>query len=108
MQLAMLFELREGATGFAYQIPHHGRIKEYRFALMGEEEIELTSGAYRTLKVGRTNDDKDRSWVWSAPELDYFPVRFLKKKASGLKLRLELRKLDFAPFVKTNTLEGAP
>jgi hypothetical protein len=75
---------------------------------MGEEKIELTSGVYRTLKVGRTNDDKDQSWVWSAPELDYFPVRFLKKKSSGLKLRLELRKLDFAPFVDTKTLEVAP
>ena len=41
------------------------------------------SNIYRTLKVGRTNDDKDQSWVWSAPELDYFPVRFLKKKKSA-------------------------
>ncbi|MGW8310816.1 MAG: DUF3108 domain-containing protein [Thiogranum sp.] len=108
MQLAMLFDLRDGATSFQYSVPRQGRIKDYRFALMGEEEIELTSGVYRTLKVGRTNDDKDQSWVWSAPELDYFPVRFLKKKSSGLKLRLELRKLDFAPFVETKTLEVAP
>jgi hypothetical protein len=108
MQLAMLFELRGGATHFDYLVPRQGRIKDYRFALLGEDEIELTSGVYRTLKVGRTNDDKDQSWVWSAPELDYFPVRFLKKKKSGIKIELVLRKLDFAPFGKATSLEVAP
>lgn len=108
MQLAILFELRDGATRFDYQVPRQGRIKDYRFALLGEDEIELTSGVYRTLKVGRTNDDKDQSWVWSAPELDYFPVRFLKKKKSGIKIELVLRKLDFAPFGEVESLEVAP
>jgi len=108
MQLAMLFGLRDGATQFNYQVPRGGRIKHYQFALLGEDQIELTSGVYRTLKVGRTNDDKDQSWVWSAPELDYFPVRFLKKKKSGIKIELVLRKLDFAPFGKATSLEVAP
>ena len=108
MQLAMLFDLRDGATRFDYQIPRQGRLKDYRFALLGEEDIDLTPGMYHTLKVGRTNDDKDESWVWSAPELDYFPVRFLKKKQSGIKIELELRKLDFAPFGDSTSLEVAP
>jgi hypothetical protein len=108
MQLAMLFDLRDGATRFDYQIPRQGRLKDYRFALLGEEDIDLTPGMYHTLKVGRTNDDKDESWVWSAPELDYFPVRFLKKKQSGIKIELELRKLDFSPFGDSTSLEVAP
>ncbi len=108
MQLAMLFELREGKTEFNYQIPRQGRIKSYSFALLGEDEIELTSGVYKTLKVGRTNDDRDQSWVWSAPELDYFPIRFLKKKQSGIKIELILRKLDFAPFGDGTSLEVEP
>jgi hypothetical protein len=108
MQLAILFDLRDGAKKFDYRIPREGRLKEYRFALVGEDQIELTSGAYRTLKVARTNDDNDKNLVWSAPELDYFPVRFLKHKKSGLKITLSLRKLDFAPFGESNTLEVAP
>jgi Protein of unknown function (DUF3108) len=108
MQLAMLFDLRGGATRFDYQIPRQGRLKEYRFALMDEEDIDLAPGAYQTLKVGRTNDDKDQSWVWSAPELDYFPVQFMKKKKSGIKIELKLRKLDFAPFGDATSLEVAP
>ncbi|VAW78494.1 hypothetical protein MNBD_GAMMA13-1596 [hydrothermal vent metagenome] len=108
MQLAMLFDLRDGQTKFAYQVPRQGHIKTYRFILLGEEEIELTSGAYKTLKVGRTDDNRDHSWVWSAPELDYFPVRFLKKKRSGLKIELTLRKLDFVPFSENDSLEVEP
>ncbi len=108
MQLAMLFDLRDGARQFDYQVPREGRLKEYRFALQGEDTIELTSGVYRTLKVARTNDDKDRNLVWSAPELDYFPVRFLKDKKNGLKISLLLRKLDFAPFGDSKALEVAP
>jgi len=108
IQLAMLFDLRGGATRFDYQIPRQGRLKDYRFALVGEDDIDLTPGVYHTLKVARTNDDKDQSWVWSAPELDYFPVRFQKKKKGGINMKLELRKLDFAPFGDTTTLEVAP
>jgi hypothetical protein len=95
MQLAMLFDLRKGANVFKYRIPRQGHIKSYDFELVGEESIKLDSGTYRTLKVERTNDDRDRSWVWSAPDLDYFPVRFLKHKKSGIKLELMLKKLEF-------------
>jgi len=97
MQLAMLFDLREGKTELRYQVPRQGRIKIYTFALAGEETLELDSGRYRTLKLVRTNDDRDKSWVWSAPELNYFPVRFLKHKKSGIKIELVLRKLEFLP-----------
>jgi hypothetical protein len=35
-------------------------------------------------------------------------VRFLKAKESGIKIKLELRKLDFAPFGDATSLEVAP
>ena len=96
MQLAMLFDLRNGDTVFKYRIPRQGRIKIYDFELVGEESIKLDSGTYRTLKVKRMNENRDRSWVWSAPDLDYFPVRFIKHKKSGLKIELVLKKLEFS------------
>lgn len=95
MQLAMLFDLRNGDTVFKYRIPRQGRIKIYDFELVGEESIKLDSGTYRTLKVERMNENRDRSWIWSAPDLDYFPVRFVKRKKSGIKLELVLKKLEF-------------
>ena len=97
MQLAMLFELRAGKTTFSYQFPRKGRIKQYDFKLVGEDMTELDMGRYRTLKVTRTDDKKDHSWVWIAPELGYFPVRFVKQKKAGVKIELLLRKLEFLP-----------
>jgi len=107
MQLAMLFDLRDGKTEFSYKTPRQGRIKTYEFSLVGEETLELESGSYRTLKVERTNDSKDKSLVWSAPELNYFPVRFLKHKKSGLKIELVLRKLEFLPGSHSQGIEPA-
>lgn len=104
MQLAMLFELRDGKTTFSYRFPRKGRIKQYDFKLVGEDTTELDMGSYRTLKVARTDDKKDKSWVWIAPQLDYFPVRFVKQKKTGVKIDLRLRKVEFLPG---NTATGS-
>ena len=97
LQLAMLFDLRDGARDFRYPVATRGRIKKYHFALVGEETTELPFGDYRTLKLERRDDPRDQSWVWSAPELEYFPVRFVKHKQSGLKTEILLRRLEFNP-----------
>jgi hypothetical protein len=96
MQLAMLFDLRDGKTTFRYPVATRGRIKEYRFERAGDEITELPFGDYRTVRLERTDEERDRSWVWSAPELEYFPVRFVKHKQSGLKTEILLRRLEFA------------
>jgi hypothetical protein len=108
MQLAVLFDLRKGDTVFKYRIPRQGRIKIYDFELVGEESIKLDSGTYRTLKVERMNENRDRSWVWSAPDLDYFPVRFLKHKKSGIKLELVLKKLEFSAPAQGTGKQSSP
>jgi hypothetical protein len=95
MQLALLFELRDGNTEFQYPVPHEGRIKHYRFKQTGKEKIELPMGEYNTLVVERLDDDRDRARIWSVPELNYFPVRFLEHKKSGVEKELSLRKLQF-------------
>jgi len=97
MQLAMLFELREGKRVFKYPVAVRGRIKRYHFEVLGEDTTQLEFGTYTTIKLERKDDDRDKSWVWSAPELNYFPVRFLKKKKSGLKTDILLHELQFKP-----------
>ena len=95
MQLALLFELRDGGTDFQYPVAHEGRIKQYRFKQIGDEKIELPMGEYNTLVVERLDDDRDNSRIWSVPELNYFPVRFLELKKSGVIKELSLRRLKF-------------
>ena len=95
MQMALLFELRDGSTEFRYPVAHQGRIKQYRFKQTGKERIELPTGEYDTLIVERMDDDRDKTRIWSVPELNYFPVRFLKHKKSGVEIELSLRKVEF-------------
>jgi len=95
MQLALLFELRDGSTEFQYPVAHEGRIKQYRFKQTGKEKIELPMGEYNTLVVERLDDDRDKTRIWSVPELNYFPVRFHEHKKSGTEKELSLRKLEF-------------
>lgn len=95
MQLALLFELRDGSIEFQYPVPHEGRIKHYRFKQTGKEKIELPMGEYNTLVVERLDDDRDRARIWSVPEMNYFPVRFLEQKKSGTAKELSLRKVKF-------------
>ena len=95
MQLALLFELRDGGTEFQYPVAHEGRIKKYRFKQTGKEKIELPMGEHNTLIVERLDDDRDKTLIWIVPELNYFPVRYLKHKKSGVKIELSLRKVEF-------------
>ena len=95
MQLALLIELRDGNTEFQYPVAHQGRIKRYRFKQTGNEKIELPMGEFNTLVVERMDDDRDRTRIWSVPEMNYFPVRFLEQKKSGVVKELTLRKVKF-------------
>lgn len=97
MQMAMLFDLRDGKTDLEYSIAVRGRIKRYQFKVTGRDIIELPFGNYEAIRAERMGDKKDRSLVWGAPELDYFPVRFLKQKKSGIEVEILLQKLNFTP-----------
>lgn len=95
MQMALVLELRDGSTEFRFPVAHQGRIKQYRFKQTGRERIELPMGNYDTLIVERLDDDRDKTRIWSVAELNYFPVRYLKHKQSGIKLELSLRQVKF-------------
>ena len=93
MQIAMLIDLQAGRRHFNYPIADGGRLKHYEFKVVGEEQIELPDGNYNTIKLARLDDDRDQTFIWAAPDLQYIPVRFLKKKKSGLKYEIRLRKI---------------
>lgn len=95
MQLAMTLDLQRGETVFEYPVAIRGRIKRFQFEPVAEEKIKLAMGSFDAVKLQRMDDKKDKSWTWSVPELDYFPVRFLKEKKNGLKVDIVLEKLEF-------------
>lgn len=93
MQIAMLMDLRNGKRHFRYPIADGGRLKHFEFRAVEEEVIELPDGRHNTIKLERLDDDRDKTWIWAAPDLQYLPVRFLKKKKSGLKYEIRLRRI---------------
>lgn len=90
IQIAMLLGLQSGQDHFKYPIADGGRLKHYEFKVVGKETIELTSGKVDTIKLARLDDDRDQTFIWAAPDMQYIPVRFLKIKKSGLKYEIRL------------------
>lgn len=99
VQVAMLIDLRSGQSEFTYPVADGGRLKHYRFAVIGEETVELPDGEYRAIKLQRTDDDRDKTYIWAAPDLNYIPIRFMKVKKSGMKYEMRLR--DFSRNTET-------
>ncbi len=99
VQVAMLLDLRTGQTEFSYPVADGGRLKRYRFAVVGEETLQLPDGKHPAIKLQRTDDDRDKTYIWVAPDLGYIPIRFLKLKRTGIKYEMRLR--DFSRDAET-------
>lgn len=76
VQLALMRDLQEQTQELEYQIADGGKLKTYRFRIVGRERIETPMGAFDTIRVERWKESNERSTVlWCAPELHYLPVR---------------------------------
>ena len=108
MQLAMSLDLIRGETVFEYPVAIRGRIKQFQFQQLAQEPVEFGMGTYDAVKVQRMDDDKDKSWTWCVPELNYFPVRFVKHKGNGLKVEIVLEKLAFKTPSEASSSVSSP
>ena len=76
VQLSMMLDLKAGKRDMKYTFADGGKLKTYRFRIIGEERIETPSGAYDTVKLERVMDnDKRSTMLWCAPKLHFLPVR---------------------------------
>lgn len=76
VQLAVMMDLDSGQKQLTYAIADGGKLKEYRFAVIGEETVRVPAGEFATLKLERLRKDNDRTtYFWCAPSLGYLPVR---------------------------------
>jgi hypothetical protein len=69
--------LKQGKAKLQYVIADGGKEKIYIFETMGEETIETPLGELQTIKlIRRRQDNNDRQSIfWSAPEMNYLPVK---------------------------------
>lgn len=83
VQLSMMLDLKAGKRDMEYTFADGGKLKSYRFRIIGAERIETPSGVYDTVKLERVVDDDKRStMLWCAPKLHYLPVRIDQREKS--------------------------
>ena len=80
-QLGMMFVLGEGKSEVTFNIADGGKLKEYRFKVLGHETLELPAGTFNTVKITKLRKNKKReTYFWCAPELNYLPVRIWQRE----------------------------
>ena len=101
VQLAVMMDLGSGKRRLSYAIADGGKLKEYQFAVVGDEAVQVPAGKFATLKVQRLRKDNDRTThFWCAPALGYLPVRIEQiEHEDGVTFLSEL---------KRTTLSGKP
>ena len=80
-----------GAATGDFAMVDDRRIRHYRFAITGHEEIEVPAGKFETVVVQRIDDPKKTSKFWLAPARDYMPIKVEQIKGGDADLRMVLR-----------------
>lgn len=90
-QLAMMHALASGHEDITFNIADGGKLKEYRFKVIGRETLELPAGTFETVKVTKLRDNKKReTYVWCAPALNYLPVRIWQREKDDSEYQSDL------------------
>ena len=75
-QYALMRDLGSNHAEIAYEITDGGKMKKYHFAKMEEALIQTPLGPFQTVKLQKVGqDDKSKLIFWSAPSLNYLPVK---------------------------------
>lgn len=89
-QWAFIHHLRQGGGDISYRVADGGRLKDYRYKVLGRDTLQTPLGLYETLKVDRYKGPGSADYtLWLAPELDYQPVRILRRH-QGNRYRMDL------------------
>lgn len=81
-----------------YEVADDGRLKEYRFRVLGKEVTTTPAGEFESIKVTRVQEDRHRvTEFWLAPKHDFLLVRFEQEEEDGSGFKLLLTKFAFKP-----------
>ncbi len=71
-QIQLRRDLAAGKQHIEYAVADRSKIREYRFQVLGEEQLETPMGLLRTLKVERISNNKERKTrFWAAIDFGY-------------------------------------
>ncbi|MFE8069464.1 DUF3108 domain-containing protein [Marinobacteraceae bacterium S3BR75-40.1] len=97
-QLQLREDLRAGKKHMVYQIADGGKLKEYEFAVIGEEELDTREhGKVNTIVVEKVREPykKRKTHLWLAPDWNYLLVRMLQIEKDGTRYEIYLDEAKF-------------
>jgi len=81
-QLALMRDLRTGRRPLTYRFIDAGRVKTFRFTIMGGARVQTPIGTFDTVRLERLPLPGERAdYVWAAPRLCYLAVRITYRRA---------------------------
>ena len=99
--LGMMRALASGETDIVFNIADGGKLKEYRFKVVGQETLETPAGTFDTVKVIRLREDNKReTFLWCAPGLHYLPVRIWQRDKDDSEYQSDLE--SFSASLRTS------
>lgn len=103
VQLQLRMDIRAGKQQMSYAIADGGRIKTYRFRVIGEELLDTELGTLETVKVQRYYDDgkamgdkqrQRKTLIWFAKPLDYLLVKLSQIDKKDQRSELLIKRLE--------------
>ncbi len=95
MQAQIMADMKGGESGpWDYRVVSRGKLKDHRYEVVGEEEIDTVLGPLRTLILERRRGGKTDYRFWTSPRYDYLPVRGEKIVNGEVKYEMYLEKLS--------------
>lgn len=80
-QLSVMLALQQDKQDVTFNIADGGKLKKYRYKVVGHETLEVPAGTFATVKITKLRDNKRReTYVWCAPALNYLPVRIWQRE----------------------------
>lgn len=95
---ALPSEALDPARVFAYKVISRGKIRDYKFEILGEELLDTPLGSLPTLKLQRVRDGGERKTLfWMAPDWEFLVVKIHQSEKDGEQYEM---------LIKTATIGG--
>lgn len=92
-QYALQLDVARGMKDMSYQVQEGNKVDEYRFRVLGQEQINTSAGRLNTTKVERVRDSnsKRQTVLWFANDWDFLMVQLLQVEPDGKEYVINLK-----------------
>lgn len=77
-----------------FTVVDEDEVKQYRLAVSEGPRIKTGAGKFRTIRVARVDDSDKQLIFWTAPELDYMPVKVEHREDGKTRIKFQLRSVE--------------